>query len=64
VAVRADVANASVETAVSGAWAVANAVSLYVARGGLRFPSIHVDAAKRVATKARQVGAERSMTWL
>jgi uncharacterized protein YbjT (DUF2867 family) len=59
-AVRADVDDdASVEIAVSGAWAVVNAVSLYVERGTHRFRSIHVEAAERVATKARRVGAER-----
>jgi uncharacterized protein YbjT (DUF2867 family) len=58
--VRADVDDdASVETAISGAWAVVNAVSLYVERGTHTFRSIHVEAAERVATMARRAGAER-----
>jgi uncharacterized protein YbjT (DUF2867 family) len=57
--VRADVNDdASVATAVSGAWAVVNAVSLYVEHGNCTFPSVHVDAAKRVAMLARQAGVE------
>src|SRR5439155_16299683 len=37
-----------VATAVSGAWAVVNAVSLYVERGKDTFHSVHVRAAERV----------------
>jgi hypothetical protein len=43
---------------VAGAWAVVNAVSLYVERGKYTFRSVHVEAAKRIAMLARQVGAE------
>jgi uncharacterized protein YbjT (DUF2867 family) len=58
-AVRADANNeASVATAVSGAWAVVNAVSLYVEHGNCTFQSVHVEAAKRVALLAHQAGAE------
>jgi uncharacterized protein YbjT (DUF2867 family) len=58
--VRADVDDdASVETAVSGAWAVVNAVSLYVERGTRTFRSIHVAAAERVAAAAHRAGSER-----
>jgi NADH dehydrogenase len=39
----------SVARAVAGAWAVVNAVSLYVERGKYTFHSVHVDAAKRIA---------------
>jgi uncharacterized protein YbjT (DUF2867 family) len=59
-AVPADVHDdASVETAVSGAWAVVNAVSLYVERGKRTFRSVHVAAAERVAALARRAGSER-----
>ena len=49
---------ASVATAVSGAWAVVNAVSLYVEHGTCTFQSVHVKAAKRVALFAREAGVE------
>jgi uncharacterized protein YbjT (DUF2867 family) len=59
-AVRADVNDdASVAAAVGGAWAVVNAVSLYVERGAHTFRSVHVEAAERVAAAARQAGVER-----
>jgi uncharacterized protein YbjT (DUF2867 family) len=48
-----------VANAVSGAWAVVNAVSLYVERGKDTFKSVHVRAAERVAKLARQAGVER-----
>src|ERR1700730_845694 len=48
-----------VANAVSGAWAVVNAVSLYVERGKDTFRSVHVRAAGRVAELARQAGVER-----
>ena len=48
-----------VASAVSGAWAVVNAVSLYVERGKDTFQSFHVRAAERVAKLARQAGADR-----
>ena len=48
----------SVASAVSGAWAVVNAVSLYVEHGKCTFQSVHVDAAQRVAMLARQAGVE------
>jgi uncharacterized protein YbjT (DUF2867 family) len=58
-AVHTDVADdAAVATAVTGAWAVVNAISLYVEHGERTFQSVHVEAAKRVATLARQAGAE------
>jgi uncharacterized protein YbjT (DUF2867 family) len=49
---------ASVATAVSGAWAVVNALSLYVEHGSCTFQSVHVEAARRVALLAHQAGAE------
>lgn len=49
----------SVAAAVSDAWAVVNAVSLYVERGKHTFRSIHVEAAERLARLARQAGVER-----
>lgn len=58
--VRADVNNdASVAAAVTGAFAVVNAVSLYVERGEASFHSVHVEAAGRVARLAHQMGMQR-----
>ena len=50
---------ASVTQAVSGAFGVVNAVSLYVEHGKATFASVHVEAAERIARKANQSGAER-----
>lgn len=59
-ALEADVGDDStVAAAVSGAWAVVNAVSLYVERGGHTFRSIHVEGAARVANSARRAGVAR-----
>jgi uncharacterized protein YbjT (DUF2867 family) len=59
-AIRADVNDdASVAAAVAGTFAVVNAVSLYVERGGETFHSIHVEAAARVARQAQAHGVER-----
>jgi uncharacterized protein YbjT (DUF2867 family) len=58
-AVRADVNDdGSVASAVAGAWAVVNAVSLYIESGKCTFHSVHVEAAKRIAMLAREAGAE------
>jgi NADH dehydrogenase len=57
--VTADVADEpSVKRAVDGAFAVVNAVSLYVEKGGATFEAVHVDGAARVARCAREAGAE------
>ena len=57
---RADINNRSmVAGAVAGAYAVVNAVSLYVERGAESFDGVHVQAAERVARLARQAGVER-----
>jgi NADH dehydrogenase len=48
--------DASVRAAVTGAFGVVNAVSLYVERGSRTFHSIHVEAAARVARHARERG--------
>src|SRR5260370_7653268 len=48
----------SVASAVRGAWAVVNAVSLYVEHAQCTFQSVPVEAAKRVAMLARQPGVE------
>jgi NADH dehydrogenase len=57
--VRADVnEDGSVASAVAGAWAVVNAVSLYVESGKCTFHSVHVEAAKRIGKLARQAGVE------
>jgi uncharacterized protein YbjT (DUF2867 family) len=56
-AVRADIDDRrAVENAIAGAEAVVNAVSLYVERRGRTFRSVHVEAASRVASCARQQG--------
>jgi NADH dehydrogenase len=58
--VRADVNDeSSVTAAVVGAFAVVNAVSLYVEQGKNTYHSVHVEAAKQVAEHARRAGAER-----
>jgi uncharacterized protein YbjT (DUF2867 family) len=49
----------SIVNAIRGARAVVNAVSLYVERRDLPFRSVHVDAAGRIASIARQFGVER-----
>jgi uncharacterized protein YbjT (DUF2867 family) len=49
----------SVETAVAGADAVVNAISLYVEHGTDTFHSVHVDVARRIARAARQAGVRR-----
>ena len=59
-AIRADVNDdASVAAAVAGAFAVVNAVSVYVEHGGETFQSVHVEAAARVARQAQAHGVER-----
>ena len=49
----------SVADAVAGAYAVVNAVSLYVEHGRETFHSVHVESAHRVAARARLAGVER-----
>lgn len=49
----------SILAAIRGAFAVVNAVSLYVERGKDTFRSVHVEAAGRVAELARQSGVAR-----
>src|SRR5712664_4228629 len=49
----------SVADALAGAYGVVNAVSLYLERGQETFHSVHVEAAQRVAAKARLAGVER-----
>lgn len=49
----------SVAVAVGEAFAVVNAVSLYVERGRDTFQSVHVNAAGRVARLTREAGAQR-----
>jgi uncharacterized protein YbjT (DUF2867 family) len=60
-AVGADVHDeASVASALSGAFGAVNAVSLYVERGGREtFRAVHVEAAARIARLARATGVER-----
>ncbi len=49
----------SVEAAVACADGVVNAISLYVEHGSETFHSVHVEAAARIASVARRVGAKR-----
>ncbi|MBM0107832.1 complex I NDUFA9 subunit family protein [Steroidobacter sp. S1-65] len=49
----------SVAEALSGARGAVNAVSLYVEQGGVTFQSVHVEAARRIASIARRNGLER-----
>ena len=49
----------SVADALTGAYGVVNAVSLYVERGQETFYSVHVESAQRIATQARRAGVER-----
>jgi uncharacterized protein YbjT (DUF2867 family) len=49
----------SVTEAISGAWGVVNAVSLYVEHGKTTFDSVHVKAAGRIAARTSQSGVER-----
>jgi uncharacterized protein YbjT (DUF2867 family) len=58
--IRADVNDdGSVAGAVVGAFAVVNAVSLYIEHGHQTFESVHVDAAARVARHSRESGVRR-----
>ena len=49
----------SIEAAVACADGVVNAISLYVEHGSETFHSVHVEAAARIASVARRVGAKR-----
>jgi uncharacterized protein YbjT (DUF2867 family) len=49
----------AIAAALTGAYGVVNAVSLYVEHGGQTFHSVHVEAAGRIAAQARRAGAER-----
>jgi uncharacterized protein YbjT (DUF2867 family) len=49
---------ASIASAVGGAFGVVNAVSLYVERGKETFHAVHVAAAERLANEARKAGVE------
>jgi uncharacterized protein YbjT (DUF2867 family) len=49
----------SVAEAISGAWGVVNAVSLYVENGKTTFDSVHVKAAERIARLAGSNAVER-----
>jgi uncharacterized protein YbjT (DUF2867 family) len=49
----------SVTDALTGAYGVANAVSLYVEHGEETFHSVHVEAAQRVAAQAQRAGVEQ-----
>ena len=49
----------SVADALTGAYGVVNAVSLYLERGQETFHSVHVESAQRVAAQALRAGVER-----
>jgi uncharacterized protein YbjT (DUF2867 family) len=49
----------STEDAVAGADGVVNAISLYAEHGSDTFHAVHVEAAARIASVARRVGAKR-----
>ena len=49
----------SVEAAIAGVDGVVNAISLYVEHGRETFHSVHVEAATRIMSVARRVGAKR-----
>src|SRR5207302_4534665 len=49
----------SIINALAGAYAVVNAVSLYVEHGQETFHSVHVESAQRLAAQARRAGVER-----
>jgi uncharacterized protein YbjT (DUF2867 family) len=49
----------SVEAAIADADGVVNAISLYVEHGSDTFHSVHVEAAARIASVARRLGAKR-----
>ena len=49
----------AVAEALAGAYGAVNAVSLYVEREGQTFHCVHVEAARRLAARARQDGLER-----
>jgi NADH dehydrogenase len=58
--VEADIHDAhAVADALADAYAAVNAVSLYVERRGETFHSVHVEAARRLAARAQQIGLER-----
>jgi uncharacterized protein YbjT (DUF2867 family) len=60
--VRADIGDdASIRDAVRGAFAVVNAVSLYLERGNQTFHSVHVEAAEKLARHSREAGVRRLM---
>src|ERR1700722_2140042 len=49
----------SVEAAIAGVDGVVNTISMYVEHGSDTFHSVHVDAAAKIASVARRVGAKR-----
>jgi NADH dehydrogenase len=51
--------DASIRSAIEGAFGVVNAVSLYVERQDQTFHSVHVEAAKRLATLSHDAGVAR-----
>jgi uncharacterized protein YbjT (DUF2867 family) len=58
--VRADIGeDASIRGAVTEAFGVVNAVSLYLERGNQTFQSVHVEAAERLARHSREAGVAR-----
>ena len=58
--IRADINDEdAIAVAVTGAYGVVNAVSLYLERGTETFHAVHVEAAERLARRAQRAGVER-----
>ena len=57
---------AAVIACLAGAYGAVNAISLYVERGRETFDAVHVEAAARVARRAREAGVERlaHISWI
>jgi uncharacterized protein YbjT (DUF2867 family) len=51
--------DASLASALAGAYGAVNAISLYVEHGRETFHAVHIDAAARIAGCAREAGVER-----
>src|SRR6202521_5492813 len=49
----------SIADAISGAYSVVNAVSLYIEHGRETFHSVHVESAQRLGAQAQRAGVER-----
>jgi len=57
--IRADIREGAVDAAITGAYGVVNAVSLYREGGTETFQALHVKAAGQLASQAKRAGVER-----